>query len=452
MVAGSVSASAQWTVQDSKVTADLRGISYVGGGMAWASGTHGTVLHTEDMGKTWETCKVPIDGKELDFRGIQGFDRATAIVLASGKGDNSRLYKTTDACQTWTLMATNVDSDGFWDAVQFQTAQVGSLLGDPVGGNFYLAKTTDGGNSWVRQRNGSLAADPKQQGAFAASNSSMVETGGAVTLVTGGKGGAFLFDESTVVPGTEADPNADGSKNKWDRSVLPLGAFNESSGAYSLAYRPGATPTRSANVYVAVGGDYKAPDATAGTAAYMANGKWQPADTLPHGYRSSVAYYDKFKTWITVGPNGTDTSVDDGKTWKPLKPFTGATGATGALGAAGATGATGSTGAKGAAGAKGAKGAKGATGTTGAAETTGSTGATAAPAAAPMPPDAPDADKNWNAISLPFVVGPKGRIGLLEDAAVTPPPPPPPPPAPKPAEDKKQDDKKKKSKLWPFKG
>ena len=383
---------AQWVVQDSHVTADLRGITYVGGGVAWASGSHGTVLHTENMGATWPLCATPPDGKDLDFRGVQAFDRSTAIVMSSGPGDTSRLYKTTDGCQTWTLILTNVETDGFWDALQFQSLQVGTLLGDPVGGTFYLTRTTDGGISWTRQRNGALQADPKQQGAFAASNSSMIESSGALTIVTGGKGGAFLFDERDVVacqssPCPDAEMNLDGSKNKWDRFVLPLGAFTESSGAYSLAWRPGATPAHTANVYVAVGGDYKAPDVTAGTAAYVANGKWQPADTLPHGFRSAVAYYDKFKTWIAVGPNGTDVSIDDGQNWKPLKPAQG---------------------------------------------------------------DAADADKSWNALSLPFVVGPKGRIGMLEDKAVTPPPKPPEAKEAKPADTKSTDTKKAKKKLWPF--
>ncbi|HEY3625348.1 MAG TPA: hypothetical protein VGL00_03655 [Terracidiphilus sp.] len=30
----------------------------------------------------------------------------------------------------------------------------------------------------------------------------------------------------------------------------------------------------------------------------------------------------------------------------------------------------------------------------------------------------PDTDRNWNAISLPFVVGPHGRIGKLNTAAL----------------------------------
>ncbi len=71
---------------------------------------------------------------------------------------------------------------------------------------------------------------------------------------------------------------------------------------------------------------------------------------MPSGYRSAVAYDKLSDSWITVGPNGTDISRDDGKNWTPLKPSAS---------------------------------------------------------------DAPDADKNWNAISLPFVVGAKGKIGKL---------------------------------------
>jgi hypothetical protein len=136
-----------------------------------------------------------------------------------------------------------------------------------------------------------------------------------------------------------------------------------------------------------VGGDYSKPDATAGTATYFANGKWQTPDTLPHGFRSGVVYDDKVKTWIAVGPNGTDVSTDDGQNWKPLKPAAGAIA---------------------------------------------------------------DGDKGWNAVSLPFLVGPKGRIGLFDDKVLIPPPPPPEKKEAKPADDKKQDDKKKKKKMWPF--
>src|ERR1700683_1767963 len=138
-------AHAQWDIQHSGTTADLRGIASVGAGVAWASGSNGTVLRTEDGGYLWQRCTVPPGADKLDFRGIQAFDANTAIVMSSGKGDLSRLYRTTDGCQTWTLLRPNTDPDGFWDALVYGLRPPGidepdfaELVGDPVKGHFVV--------------------------------------------------------------------------------------------------------------------------------------------------------------------------------------------------------------------------------------------------------------------------------------------------------------------------
>src|SRR5580692_1897807 len=141
---------AQWDIEESHTTASLRGIHNVGGGVAWASGTNGTVLRSEDGGYLWQTCNMPIGAEKLDFRGIQAFDENTAIVMSSGTGDLSRLYKTTDGCQTWKLLFTNPDKEGFWDALQFINRNDAFLLGDPVNGRFVLMGTLDEGSHWVQ--------------------------------------------------------------------------------------------------------------------------------------------------------------------------------------------------------------------------------------------------------------------------------------------------------------
>ncbi len=71
-LAVSVGAHAQWEIETSNTTADLRGIHSIGNGVAWASGTNGTVLRTEDSGYVWQTCSIPPGAEHLDFRGIQG--------------------------------------------------------------------------------------------------------------------------------------------------------------------------------------------------------------------------------------------------------------------------------------------------------------------------------------------------------------------------------------------
>src|ERR1700756_2609763 len=128
LIAGCGFARAQWTIETSNTTADLRGIHSIGNGVAWASGTNGTVLRTEDGGYVWQLCSVPPGAEKLDFRGIQAFDANTAIVMSSGKGDQSRLYKTTDGCHTWKLILKNPYSpDGFFDAILFLDSHHGIL-------------------------------------------------------------------------------------------------------------------------------------------------------------------------------------------------------------------------------------------------------------------------------------------------------------------------------------
>lgn len=344
-LAGSIHvAHCQWEIQNSGTIADLRGIQSVGQGIAWASGTEGTVLRTTNDGKVWQRCTTPPDADHLDFRAIQAFDATTVIVMSSGKGPLSRLYKTTDACRTWKLVATNPDADGFWDAIVINRFDKdGYLLGDPVNGVFRYWQSDDKGTTWQSAWQGSdskitawkgLEALPRE-GAFAASNSALlVDERYAVGFVTGGPAGGRLL---------LADDENDGSRFHAIR--LPLRAGSATSGAYSIE-------SRDYDGLVVVGGDYLRPNDFSGTTAYSLDGgeHWRPSRTSPHGYRSAVAYNEKTSTWITVGPNGTDISTDDGRNWRALHPTVS---------------------------------------------------------------EPRDVDQHWNALSLPFVVGPHGRIGKL---------------------------------------
>jgi photosystem II stability/assembly factor-like uncharacterized protein len=328
------SAYGQWTPQRSNTTASLRGIHNVGGGVVWASGTQGTVLHTVDDGQTWQTCAVPPGAEKLDFRSVQAFDRNIAIVMSSGTGDLSRLYKTMDACRTWKLVFRNPDESGFWDALQFAGPNLGVLIGDQVHGHFPVFFSKDAGDTWRQLDPKALATADKNQSFFAASNSSllldtrktkfyMLTGGGTTSLIT-------VDLDPTSVSYTHLDLTS-----------------GETAGGFSLASRMDGANL----VMVAVGGDYKAPDRTVGTAAFNIDGQWYASRTSPSGYRSAVAWYSG-KTWITVGPTGTDISKDDGRNWSALKPNA---------------------------------------------------------------PEGPDADKNWNALSLPFAAGPNGRIGKFDN-------------------------------------
>jgi photosystem II stability/assembly factor-like uncharacterized protein len=373
LLAATLAAHAQWDIEESHTTASLRGIHNVGGGVAWASGTNGTVLRTEDGGYLWQTCAIPPGAENLDFRGIQAFDENTAIVMSSGPGDQSRLYKTTDGCQTWKLLFTNPDKQGFWDAINFNigedggasTNRWGTLIGDPVDGKFAEFGTANAGDHWERYIESTSTPAREGESLFAASNSSLLYLRGGTIFVTGGKSGSR---SRTTQEDVKHDPRVSWNFIGGD---IPLGS-GEASGAFSVATStsPHAPPAKNgyhnlvsvigpSDVFVAVGGNYTKPDRSQETAAWSSDGTktWHPAQTPPHGYRSSVAYDPTQKLWITVGPNGTDISRDDGRNWRVLKPSN---------------------------------------------------------------QDPADADKNWNALSLPFVVGPNGRIGKLRTIAPAP--------------------------------
>jgi photosystem II stability/assembly factor-like uncharacterized protein len=361
-------ANAQWEIQSAPTTADLRGIHALGKGIAWASGSDGTVLRTTDDGAHWQLCPTPPGAEKLDFRGIQAFDEKTAIVMSTGKGPLSRLYKTTDACQTWKLVFTNPDPDGSWDAIRFRfdwvlnpTPNYGSgvLIGDPENGNYVIYTTENRGDTWHPWGPLEVAKPARAQSGesiFSASNSAAISPGvnGLFSFVTGGCGGSRLFFAQLHSPFD--------ASTWWAFTISNLHiSSNATSGAFSVAAR---FPARGlfADLMV-VGGDYAKPESP-GTAVYIPNrvpirnlfsNPATRSEHPPHGFRSAVAYSPTTNTWITVGPNGTDISTDDGRNWRALRP---------------------------------------------------------------TPNEPADADRDWNALSLPFVVGPHGRIGKLRPEAL----------------------------------
>lgn len=404
-----------WQMQDSGTPAGLRGIDSVDGTIAWASGTGGTVLKTVDGGVHWTKCAVPdaaTDGATLDFRGVQAWDARTAIVMASGPGEKSRLYKTTDGCGTWTLMLKNTDPEGFYDAFHFWDKTNGFLLGDPIlktpffkeenpieyhanekfgfvqrilkHRRFLTLSTLDGGEHWAYwgiDRGDFTETAAFNGAAFAASNSAIFVpmqmedicqksapmATNRIWMGIGGKGGARVLigmrELLDYCPLTSEDKNNLKIRFGWS---LPrpaqIAGGTDASGAFSLAFRYEAVRTdnqslrnlpRMADFHgynhgIVVGGDYTKPDKPEATAAWSRDSGW---------------------TWTasTTPPHGYRSAVQ----WSEALKLWITVGTNGS-------------------------------------DISRDDGRTWQPLD----------NGNWNALSLPFVVGPNGRIARLNASAI----------------------------------
>jgi WD40 repeat protein len=360
------SATAQWQiVAPAPTTSDLHAIDNAGNGIAWAAGSNGTVLRSIDNGAHWQLCAIPPGAEHLDLRGIQAFDASTTLVISTGKGPLSRLYKTVDGCQTWMLLFTN-PTDNNWTTLAEGPIRVkrdGSpaepsgplyILGNPAE-THSLNDLGDFSKThlmvWVIKQPWKSGELPKLERPLPPA-----KPGESVSLASN----SVLFPVPAhlgIAVNSQKGPlwmqlleNLSDTTPRWYSYSLLNKAGCPSLVVSSVAFTP------SGKTGVAVGGDPAMPDDATGNEAYTDNGgrDWNSclSGSSPRGYRSAVAYDAASKTWITVGPNGTDISTDDGRKWRPLRPD-------------------------------------------------------------PQLGDTLDADRYFTALSLPYAVGPNGRIGIL---------------------------------------
>jgi len=256
-------------VQNSHTIENLRGISVPARNLAWASGTHGTYLRTTDGGKTWHIAQVP--GTEtLDFRDVEAFSADLAYLLAAGPGEQSRIYKTTDAGNTWTLQFTNKDPQGFFDCMAFWDRNHGIAVGDPVNGKFEVIITRDGGRTW--NPISSLPPALDGEGAFAASGTCIAVQGKThVWFATGGRS-ARVFRSVD-------------SGQTWTVAETPIVHGSDSTGIFSIAFRD-------ARHGAIAGGDYKQPGKDGPNLAFTDDGgrTWTLASISPQWYFSAIAF------------------------------------------------------------------------------------------------------------------------------------------------------------------
>jgi photosystem II stability/assembly factor-like uncharacterized protein len=290
-----------WSVQSSGIDTNLRGVSAADNPdstgqhvVVWACGSNGVILFSNDLGKTWNRLHVA-GGDALDFRSIVAFDAKTALVMSSGEGEKSRIYKTIDGGETWKLEFTDKRPTFFLDALVCDGDCY--ALSDPVDGRFVVVARHNG-EDWKELPSDAMPVALAGEGAFAASGTALaMDSDGDLYFGTGGGKSARVFH------------SRDFGKT-WTVAETPIASGNASSGIFSLVATPWAV--------VAVGGDYKDPSRPSRVAAYSQDeGKtWTLAAQQPGGYRSAVVALHG--AMLAVGPTGEDISEDFGAHWEKI--------------------------------------------------------------------------------------------------------------------------------------
>jgi hypothetical protein len=266
----------------------IRGLSVVNDKVIWVSGSGGMIGKSVDSGNTFRWMTVPGFSK-TEFRDIEAFDSSTAIIMAIDTP--ATILKTKDGGKTWVTTYRNTQKGMFLDAMEFWNEQSGIVIGDPIDGKFFVARTFDGGNKWQPIPFNNLPLADSGEACFASSGTNIRKLNKKEAVFVSGGLSSHIFIKDKKI-------------------LLPLLQGKESTGANSVA-------VKNKNTFIAVGGDFNKKDSTEKNCVITVNGgaSFTEPQTKPHGYRSCVEYISR-KTWITCGLSGVDISEDDGNNFR----------------------------------------------------------------------------------------------------------------------------------------
>jgi photosystem II stability/assembly factor-like uncharacterized protein len=275
--------------------ASLRGLSAPSDKTVWVSGSHGQVGRSTDGGTTWQWITVP-NYEKRDFRDIEAFDEKTAIIMAIDTP--AEILKTIDGGKTWRLVYHNNTPGMFLDAMEFWNDESGIVLGDPINGKFFVARTFDNGEHWQD---------------IPAAKTPSADTGEACFASSGTNVRSLDKDEACFISG--------GLRSRLfirDKAIdLPLLQGANSTGANSIAVGD-HDKLNGGKFLVVVGGDFAHDTARTKNACISHDGgaTWITPLDPPHGYRSCVEFTGKDKnTLLACGTSGVDYSTDGGIHW-----------------------------------------------------------------------------------------------------------------------------------------
>src|SRR5262245_27701308 len=285
--------------QDSHTTALLQAVSAVNDSVVWVSGHRATWVRTVDGGRTWVPGAMTGPDSGLQFRDVEAVSATTAYLLAAGPGDSSRIYKTTDAGQSWQLQFINRDSAAFYDCFGFWDPTHGIAVSDAAHGKMMVIRTDDGEHWSLVAEDGMPAAVPKE-GSPAA---------GGTCLIVGGRDRAWFGTE----PVARVYHSGDRGQH-WSVVTTPI-VSGEAMGVATLAFRDGKHG-------MALGGRLLKPDDRSDSVAVVTKdggATWMLVSRPTfNGAVYGSAALSGMPGYIVAGPRGLDWTDNDGGSWTNL--------------------------------------------------------------------------------------------------------------------------------------
>jgi photosystem II stability/assembly factor-like uncharacterized protein len=272
----------------------IRGLSVVDDRVIWVSGSNGQVGRSTDGGQTWKWQTVR-GFEKTDFRDIEAFDEKTAVIM--GIAEPAYMLKTFNGGESWKLVYTDSTKGVFLDAMEFWEDGRGLVIGDPIRGKLYMARTSDFGNHWQKMDSSRLPQLADGEAFFASSGTNLRTLNLKEAIIVSGGNQSRVF-------------------TKGRATTLPLVQGSESTGANSVAV---SYKNNKADMIVVVGGDFAKDSSRVGNCALSSDqGRtWTLPLIAPFGYRSCAEFIGP-NALIACGTNGVDLSTDNGKTWQSL--------------------------------------------------------------------------------------------------------------------------------------
>jgi photosystem II stability/assembly factor-like uncharacterized protein len=273
---------------DQPSTAHIRGVQALSDELVWLSGSAGTVMKSEDGGKSWKNISVP-NCEKLDFRDIHAINTQQAWVMSSGNG--GRIYYTANGGEEWQLQFEDTNQKVFFDGLDFYDAQNGIAFGDPINGVLDVLITNNGGKKWKRLPTTILPKTIEGEAGFAASGTGIVNKGQCIWIATGGGATSRIFKSKD-------------NGQHWSVYNTPI-IGGKGAGIFSMAFKDDKNG-------VVVGGNYLDSINSKYNCAYTTNGgeSWELIESNgPKGYRSCVTITEKGLA-IACGRTGIDLSND----------------------------------------------------------------------------------------------------------------------------------------------